>query len=154
MPEMVLSSSFLLHFRSPFGYALPYGFKPKARFEWEASHSKAAAKYLVFWYLVLKFFTLRSLPLKNCLNLVFKVRYLSVTGFFEWLITLSTVLNNTTYLTRTQYKATHSGLGLARFGYEASYASAFGCESSYPKRDAPKRALVSVEEEVSQEAAL
>ncbi len=91
MPEMVLSSSFLLHYIRQFGYALPYGFKPK---------------YLVLWYLVLKFFTLRSLPLKNCLNLqeisggifppklsvVIKVRYLSVTGFLKRLITLSSVL--------------------------------------------------------------
>jgi hypothetical protein len=29
MPEMVLSSSFLLHYIRQFGYALPYGFKPR-----------------------------------------------------------------------------------------------------------------------------
>ena len=89
-PEMVLSPVFLLHFRSPFPYALRYS---------------SNLNYLVFWYLVLKSFTLRSLPLKNSLNLVFKVRCLSATRFFEWLITLATVLNNTTNTITNQYKA-------------------------------------------------
>lgn len=72
-PEVVLSSSVLPHFRSLFGYALPYSSKTQ--------------KIWLFWYLVLKFFTSKSIPLENPLNLVFKVRCLSATGFLKWLIT-------------------------------------------------------------------
>lgn len=87
MPEMILSSSFLLHFRSPFPTARRYGFKPK---------------YLVFWYLVLRAFTCRSFPLQNPITLVVKVRCLSATGFFKWLNPLSTVLNCTLLATTNQ----------------------------------------------------
>jgi len=69
MPEMVLSSSFLLHFRSLFP-------SPSAVVEYHSSAPRYIfkPKSLVLWYLVLKAFTQASFPTWNCLALVFKVR--------------------------------------------------------------------------------
>ena len=42
------------------------------------------------WYLLLEVFTRTSLPARNPLTSVFKVRCLSTTGFLKWLNTLPT----------------------------------------------------------------
>lgn len=77
MPEMVLSSSFLLLCRSQFPSAPRYCRK---------------TQILVSLYLMLRLFTSRSVPLKNPLSLVVKVRCLSATGCLKRLFTLSSVL--------------------------------------------------------------
>ena len=44
------------------------------------------------WYLLLEVFTRTSFPARNPITSVFKVRCLSTTGFFKWLITLATII--------------------------------------------------------------
>lgn len=75
MPEMVLSPSVLLLFRSQFQRA-PLYCRKTINFG--------------FLYLVLEVFTCTSIAVQNPITSVFKVRRLSATGFFQWLITLAT----------------------------------------------------------------
>ncbi len=93
MPEMVLSSARKQTRRQPPGCNCCERFLLLCRSQFpSAPRYCRKTQILVSLYLMLRLFTSRSVPLKNPLSLVVKVRCLSATGCLKRLFTLSSVL--------------------------------------------------------------